>query len=126
MDFMADRPGIEVDFSLPAERVVRALNRIIEWRGAPKAIRVDNGPEYVSGRLIERAEQGGIAPACIQPGKPRQNACVERYNRTVRHEWLDTTSSKASRRCSRLPPSGSGPTTRYLTTTNAPTWATAG
>ena len=34
--------GIEVDFSLPAERVVRSLNRIIEWRGKPKAIRVDN------------------------------------------------------------------------------------
>ena len=36
--------GIEIDFSLPAERVVRSLNQIIEWRGKPLAIRVDNGP----------------------------------------------------------------------------------
>ena len=43
--------GIEVDLSLPAERVIRALEQIIEWRGAPKVIRSDNGPEYISGRL---------------------------------------------------------------------------
>ncbi len=80
--------GIEVDFSLPAERVVRALNQIIEWRGAPRTIRVDNGPEHVSGTLMEWAENRGITLAYIQPGKPQQNAYVERCNRTVRHEWL--------------------------------------
>ena len=53
-DFNREGLGIEVDFSLPAERVIRSLNRIIEWRG-----------------------------------KPQQNAYVERYNRTVRHKWLD-------------------------------------
>ena len=79
----------EIDFSLPAERVVWALNRIIEWRGAPKTIRVDIGPEYISGTLMEWAEHEGIVLAHIQPGKPQQNAYVERYNRTVRHEWLD-------------------------------------
>ena len=47
------------------------------------------GPEYVSGTLMEWAENRGIALAHIQPGKPQQNAYVERYNRTVRHEWLD-------------------------------------
>ena len=81
--------GIEIDFSLPAERVVRALNQIIEWRGKPLAIRVDNGPEYVSSTLMTWAEKQGIALTYIQPGKPQQNAHVERYNRTVRHEWLD-------------------------------------
>ena len=68
---------------------MRALNQIMEWRGAPRTIRVDNGPEYVSGTLLEWAENRGITLAYIQPGKPQQNAYVERYNRTVRHKWLD-------------------------------------
>lgn len=88
-NFNGEGLGIEIDFSRPAERVVHALNQIIEWRGAPKTIRVDNGPEYISATLMEWAEHKGIALAHIQPGKPQQNAFVERYNRTVRHEWLD-------------------------------------
>lgn len=54
-----------------------------------QAVRHTRGPEYVSGKLMERAERQGIALSHIQPGKPQQNAYVERYNRTVRHEWLD-------------------------------------
>lgn len=133
-DFNREGLGIEVDFSLPAERVVRALNQIIEWRGAPTTIRGDNGPEYISGTLMEWAEHKGIALAHIQPGKPQPNAYVERYNR-VRHRprtgggtmahsgtngWTSI-SSRALTRCSRLPPSGCGPTT-----TSVRTWATAG
>ncbi len=49
----------------------------------------NNGPEYVSSTRMTWAEKQGIALTYIQPGKPQQNACVERYNRTVRHEWLD-------------------------------------
>jgi putative transposase len=88
-DFNREGLGIEVDFSLPATRVTRALDRIIEWRGTPLAIRVDNGPEYISDCLCQWAETRGIAIQHIQPGKPQQNAYIERYNRTVRHEWLD-------------------------------------
>ncbi len=88
-DFNREGLGIEVDFSLPAERVTRSLDRIIEWRGSPQVIRVDNGPEYISGQLLRWAGDRGIAIQHIQPGKPQQNAYVERYNRTVRHEWLD-------------------------------------
>jgi putative transposase len=88
-DFNREGLGIEVDFSLPAERVIRSLNRIIEWRGKPESIRVDNGPEYISGKLLAWAEKRQISIRHIQPGKPQQNAYVERYNRTVRHEWLD-------------------------------------
>lgn len=88
-DYNREGLGIEVDFSLPAERVVRSLNRIIEWRGKPLIIRVDNGPEYISGKLMVWAERMGIHIQYIQPGKPQQNAYIERYNRTVRHEWLD-------------------------------------
>jgi len=88
-DFNREGLGSEVDFSPPAERVVRSLNQIIEWRGKPLAIRVDNGPEYVSSTLMTWAEKQSIALTYIQPGKPRQNAYAERYNRTVRHEWPD-------------------------------------
>lgn len=88
-DYNREGLGIEVDKSLPALRVIRSLEQIIEWRGKPKAIRCDNGPEYVSGQLIEWAAEQGITLQYIQPGQPQQNAYVERYNRTVRHEWLD-------------------------------------
>ena len=88
-DFNREGLGIEVDFSLPACRVIRTLERIIEWRGRPGSIRVDNGPEYVSDSLRQWAAERAIVLQYIQPGKPQQNAYVERYNRTVRHEWLD-------------------------------------
>jgi transposase InsO family protein len=45
--------NIEVDVSPPAERVIQILNQIIEWRGTPLAIRVDNGPKYINGKLME-------------------------------------------------------------------------
>lgn len=88
-DFNREGLGIEVDFSLPAERVIRSLEWIIEWRGEPDAIRCDNGPEYISGQLMAWAKERGIAIEYIQPGKPQQNAYVERYNRTVRYDWLE-------------------------------------
>lgn len=87
-DFNREGLGIEVDFSLPALRVTRTLDRIIEWRGKPEAIRCDNGPEYISETLQSWAEQRGIQINYIQPGNPQQNAYIERYNRTVRYEWL--------------------------------------
>lgn len=88
-DFNREGLGIEVDFSLPALRVVRSLQQIIEWRGKPLSIRVDNGPEYISSTLQMWAKREGIKLAYIQPGKPQQNAYIERFNRTVRHEWLN-------------------------------------
>ena len=61
------------------------------WRGKPKALRLDNGPEHISHEFRQWAESQGIELRFIQPGKPAQNAYVERFNRTVRHEWLDQT-----------------------------------
>jgi putative transposase len=87
-DFNREALGIEVDFSLPGERVVRALQQIIEWRGKPKAIRCDNGPENISAVLQNWAMENDIWMDYIQPGKPQQNAYIERFNRTVRYEWL--------------------------------------
>ncbi|MDO4683963.1 MAG: IS3 family transposase, partial [Lautropia sp.] len=80
--------GIEVDFSLPSARVIRTLAQIIEWRGKPKAIRCDNGPEYISEAIRDWANRLGIRLLHIQPGKPQQNAYVERCNRTLREEWI--------------------------------------
>ena len=90
-DFNREGLCIEIDFSLPAERVIRALDQVIEWRGKPKAIRCDNGPEYISNTLREWADENDVAIIHIQPGNPQQNAYVERYNRTVRYEWLAQT-----------------------------------
>lgn len=77
-DFNREGLGIDVDLSLPAVRVVRALEQIIEWRGRPKRIRCDNGPEYVSATVQQWAKDQGIQLDFIQPGQPQQNAYIER------------------------------------------------
>ena len=88
-DYNREGLTIEADFSLPAERVIRALNQVIEWRGKPEQIRCDNGPEYISKLLADWADKHAIKLVFIQPGNPQQNAYVERYNRTVRYDWLN-------------------------------------
>lgn len=88
-DYNREGLGVEVDLSLPSARVIRSLERIIEWRGKPAAGRCDNGPEYLSQTLVDWANRQRITLLYIQPGKPNQNAYIERFNRTARHEWLD-------------------------------------
>ncbi|MDC0994062.1 integrase core domain-containing protein, partial [bacterium] len=66
----------------------RALEQIMEWRGQPAAIRCNNGPENISGLIQAWADRKGIRLDHIQPGKPQPNTYVERFNRTVRYEWL--------------------------------------
>lgn len=56
--------------------------------GKPRRLRCYNGPEYVSGALAAWSDKNGIELLFIQPGKPQQNAYIERYNRTVRYDWL--------------------------------------
>ena len=87
-DFNREGLAIEADISLPALRVVRTLEQVIEWRGKPNVIRCDNGPEYISGVLMAWANRHGIQIEFIQPGNPQQNAYIERFNRTVRYDWL--------------------------------------
>lgn len=87
-DFNREPLGIEIDFSLPLERVIRALKQIIAWRGKLQVIRCDNGPENISATIQRWAQQWGIRFEYIQPGKTQKNAYVERFNRTVRYEWL--------------------------------------
>jgi transposase InsO family protein len=75
--------AMEVDLSLPALRVIRVLEYLREFRGLPKMIRVDNGPEFISHQLDEWSRKHGIALVYIQPGKPMQNGYVERCNQLL-------------------------------------------
>ena len=80
---------IECGTSIPSARLVRTMNQLIEVYGAPQAIRMDNGPEMTSDTFTEWAKEKGITLLFIQPGKPNQNAFVERFNRSFREEVLD-------------------------------------
>ena len=80
--------AIEIDLSLPAARVVRTLEQLEEIYGLPQAIRLDNGSELRSAVFMGWCEEKGIELKFIQPGKPQQNAFIERFNRTYRHEVL--------------------------------------
>lgn len=81
--------AIEVDTSLPAARVIRLLEQLKDSHPLPEQIRVDNGPEYISSKLVAWCEMNGVRLHHIQPGKPTQNAYIERFNRSMRREVLD-------------------------------------
>jgi putative transposase len=50
---------------------------------------MDNGSELTSTAFREWAERQQIKLWFIQPGKPDQNAFIERFNRSYREEVLD-------------------------------------
>ena len=129
-DFNREGLGIEVDFSLPAERVIRSLDRIIEWRGKPETIRVDNGPEYISGKLPLGTLLRNTLPGSGWNGLrnkvlPFSTFNPESRNRTLTSNaiiapsgmngWTNT-SLKISRRHKTSPHNGSGLTTIPLGT----------
>jgi putative transposase len=88
-DFTRESPAIEVDTSLPGERVVRVLEQLGATRGLPKAIVCDNGPEFRGEALDQWADRRGVALQFIQPGKPIQNAFAESFNGRFRDECLN-------------------------------------
>lgn len=88
-DFNREGLAIEIDYSLPAERVKRVLDRVVMERGAPGRIRVDNGPEFTSLRLLSWCEEHDVELQFIQPGKPTQNAYIERFNGSYRRGVLN-------------------------------------
>ena len=88
-DFNRESLAIEIDSSLPTTRVIRVLDRIAAYRGYPRQIRQDNGPEFIAHTLELWAKEHDVKLEFIKPGTPTQNAYIERFNRTARHEWLD-------------------------------------
>jgi putative transposase len=88
-DFNREALAIEIDSSLCGSRVKRVLEKVMEWRGKPKYIRTDNGPEFICNTLVDFCKGHGIEFMYIQPGKPMQNGYVERFNRFYREDVLD-------------------------------------
>ena len=88
-DYNREALAVEADYSMPGEKVIKILQEVIFWRGNPKAIRVDNGPEFISKALKTWCKNKAIELKFIQPGKPSQNAYIERFNRFYREDVLD-------------------------------------
>jgi putative transposase len=93
--------AIEIDISLPAARVVRTLEQLEEIHGLSKAIRLDNGSELRFATLMGWSEEKGIELQFIQPGKPQQNAFIERFNKPTVTRYSMPTYLRTCGRCER-------------------------
>ncbi len=87
--FTRECPALEVDSCLSSRRVTRVLDWVIAQRGAPDAIRCDNGPEFTSRHFLAWCEEHKIRIIHIQPGRPMQNGYVESFNGRFRDECLN-------------------------------------
>ena len=88
-DYSRECVAIEVDSSLSGERVARVLDQVIERRGKPASLVMDNGPEFASRALDAWAYERGIQLDFIRPGKPIENCFVESFNGKFRDECLN-------------------------------------
>lgn len=88
-DFTRECLDIAVDFGLSGEYVSRVLAQIGQFRGLPKAIRTDQGPEFTSRALDRWAYRQGVDLKLIAAGKPTQNAYIESFNGKFRDECLN-------------------------------------
>lgn len=81
-------PVLKCNVGMPAERVIRILDRAIELYGKRRAVRTDNGPEFRS-RALDASYYGrGIKHRFIPPGKPIENAFAESFNGQLRYELI--------------------------------------
>jgi putative transposase len=77
---------IVADTSIPGQYVARVLDRVAQFRGYPKAIRTDQGPEFTCRALDQWAYRNGVQLKLIQPGMPTQNAYIESFDGRFRDE----------------------------------------
>lgn len=88
-DFTKESVDIVVDHSIPGLYVTRVLDQAIAFRGCPRAIRTDQGPEFTGRALDQWAYRRGVELTLIAPGKPTQNAFIESFNGRFRDECLN-------------------------------------
>jgi len=88
-DFNRECVHIEIDTSISSARLVRVFEQIKAQRPLPEVLRTDNGPEFLGDVFVQWAKANGMAIQYIQPGKPNQNAFIERFNRSYREELLN-------------------------------------
>ncbi len=88
-DFNREAVHIEIDTSITSPRLVRIFEHLRTEHGLPQVLRTENGPEFLGEIFTSWAKRAGMAIQYIEPGKPNQNAYVERLNRTYREELLD-------------------------------------
>jgi putative transposase len=79
---------IDVQGSIRSKRVIEVLGRLVSLHGAPRFLRSDNGPEFVSRAILKWLKEADIATAFIDPGKPWQNGADESFNGKLRDECL--------------------------------------
>lgn len=87
-EYTREALAIDVAGSIRSGRVIEVLSRLISVRGAPRYLRSDNGPEFVSLALLKWIVEQGIECALIDPGKPWQNGTTESFNGKFRDECL--------------------------------------
>lgn len=88
-DFTRECLAAIADTSLSGARLARELDALIAWRGPPRLIVSDNGPEMTSQAVLRWANRSGVAWHYIAPGKPQQNAFVESFIGRLRDELLN-------------------------------------
>jgi putative transposase len=81
--------AIDVAGSIRSARVIEVLARLVSVHGAPRYLRSDNGPEFVSAAVLAWVADAGIDCAFIAPGKPWQNGTNESFNGRFRDECLN-------------------------------------
>ena len=87
--FSKENHVLEFDTSLTGDRVVKLLEFAVLMEGAPKAIQVDNGPEFICMALDKWAYSNGVSLYFSRPGKPTDNAYIESFNGKLRDEFLN-------------------------------------